>query len=361
MRAAVRWRPAIACIGVLLSTSCGARTELASTLEPCPEGAETRSCRDACGAGEQRCTEGFWQACEVPQVSRTCSNVCGSGVQACTSGVWAACEVAIATRVCSDACGSGVESCSDGAWRACRVPEVRLACESVCGPGEEICSAGDWTACNAPQPSPPRLISVIRDFDDTHPDFELPIVGQLFERGLVNSELGPDDKPVYAHKANSLSTSGQSAFDQWYRDTPGVNQSTSIDLTLRASAESPGMFVYDDPEFFPIDGQLLGNQGRAHNFHFTLEASTRFQYLGGEVFRFSGDDDMWVFINRRLAIDLGGTHSSLAASVSLDEAAERLGLVRGGMFPLHFFFAERHTSESHFKIETSISEPGSCD
>lgn len=313
--------------------SCGARTELASVLEPCPKGSETRSCRDACGEGEQRCEEGFWQACQV----------------------------ATTTRVCSDACGVGVESCREGAWRECRVPEVRRPCDSVCGPGEEICSGGDWRACNAPQPKPPRLISVIRDFDDTHPDFELPITDQLFERGLVSSELGPDDKPVYAHKANSISTSGQDAFDQWYRDTPGVNQSTSIDLTLRASAESPGMFVYDDPDFFPIDGQLLGNQRRPHNFHFTLEASTRFQYLGGEVFRFSGDDDMWVFINRRLAIDLGGTHSSLAASVSLDEAAERLGLVRGGMFPLHFFFAERHTSESHFNIETSISEPGSCE
>ena len=69
---------------------------------------------------------------------------------------------------------------------------------------------------------------------------------------------------------------------------------------------------------------------------------------------------MWVFINRQLAIDLGGTHSRLSAEVALDDFAARGGLARGGIYPLHFFFAERHTVESHFTLRTSIAEPGSC-
>ena len=125
--------------------------------------------------------------------------------------------------------------------------------------------------------------------------------------------------------------------------------------------DEPGQFVYDNHAFFPIDDQLLGNEGRKHNFHFTLQASTSFEYLGGEVFAFSGDDDMWVFINRKLAIDLGGLHRSLSAKVALDELAGTAGLVRGGVYPLHFFFAERHTTESNFTLRTSIAEPGSCD
>ena len=36
-------------------------------------------------------------------------------------------------------------------------------------------------------------------------------------------------------------------------------------------------------------------------------------------------------------------------------------LVIGEVYPLHFFFAERHTIESNFTIQTSIAEPGSCD
>jgi fibro-slime domain-containing protein len=79
------------------------------------------------------------------------------------------------------------------------------------------------------------------------------------------------------------------------------------------------------------------------------------------VFRFTGDDDMWVFVNRRLAIDLGGLHTPRSASVELDSIALGHGLVVGETYPLHFFFAERHTIESNFTIHTSIAEPGSCD
>jgi fibro-slime domain-containing protein len=156
------------------------------------------------------------------------------------------------------------------------------------------------------------------------------------------------------------STSGAANFEMWFHDAP-LNLSQPLDLQLLPSKEEPGFFVYDNHEFFPIDGQLLGNEGRGHNFHFTLEASTTFEYRGGEVFSFSGDDDMWVFINRRLAIDLGGPHPSLSANVALDDFATNAGLQRGDIYPLHFFFAERHTFASNFSLRTSIADPGSCD
>jgi hypothetical protein len=35
-----------------------------------------------------------------------------------------------------------------------------------------------------------------------------------------------------------------------------------------ASRDTGSIFQYDDDEFFPIDGLLLGNQGRPHNFDF---------------------------------------------------------------------------------------------
>jgi fibro-slime domain-containing protein len=205
-----------------------------------------------------------------------------------------------------------------------------------------------------------KLTAVVRDFSDEHPDFELGVLGDFSEKGIVARELGPDDRPVYAAPPGSRSTSGRANFDQWYRDVPGVNARTHIDLQLENSPDTPGLFVYRDLEFFPIDGREGGNEGRNHNYHFTLEARTTFRYIGGEIFRFSGDDDFWVFINRRLAIDLGGLHEAQTDTVDLDSAASELGIRRGETYPLHFFFAERHTVESQFVIETSIAEPGSC-
>jgi fibro-slime domain-containing protein len=266
----------------------------------------------------------------------------------------------VATRSCSDGCAEGEERCEDGVWQPCVVPLVQRDCSSVCGAGHETCKNGVWGACDAPKPRPPVLSATVRDFSPTtHPDFEASYVSGL-DRDIVQPQLGLDDKPVYASLGRTKSTSGRQNFDKWFRDDP-VNTSKSLPLPLVPSTEQPGAFEYDDSDFFPIDGELFGNEGRAHNFHFTLEASTRFEYRGGEVFSFSGDDDMWVFVNRRLAIDLGGLHQRLSAEVKLDEIATGAGLVRGQVYPLHFFFAERHTVASTFLIRTTIAEPGSCD
>lgn len=320
-----------------------------------------RSCSNDCGQGVQQCRDGAWGICDVPVATRDCTNDCGSGMQECRDGRWQSCQVPVTSRPCSDICGSGTQSCVDGAWQKCEVPDVFVECASVCGTGHEICRDGVWLPCNAPQPGPPKLVSTIRDFTEAHPDFEEPAMGVLPDLGIVAEVLGPDDKPVYLGNPRTATTSGREAFDQWYRDTPGVNLSAVIDLQLRPSPNTPGLFVYESNAFFPIDNQLFGNEGNPHNYHFTLEARTEFDYIGGEVFSFTGDDDMWVFINRRLAIDLGGLHTSLSASVNLDQEADRLGLIKGQRYPLHFFFAERHTIESNFTIRTSIAESGSCE
>jgi fibro-slime domain-containing protein len=168
---------------------------------------------------------------------------------------------------------------------------------------------------------------------------------------------------VYAHEI-TRSTSGREAFDQWYRDVPGVNLTGGLELPLVATdseTEEFPVFSFGSDAFFPIDGQLLGNQGRVHNYHFTLEAYSIFRYIGGERFTFSGDDDLWVFINRRLAIDLGGLHVPLTGTVDLDLSAERLQLELGGVYEFHLFFAERHTVDSNFHIQTTLLEPNACD
>jgi fibro-slime domain-containing protein len=196
------------------------------------------------------------------------------------------------------------------------------------------------------------LLALVRDRSpdapDSNPDFENPNEGD--DANIVAPDLGSDGTPAYNGNPTTATTNGAQYFHEWYHDLAGPTN-YDFHITLPLTPGPGGIYTYDNQAYFPIDGQGYGNYGGSgHNFHFTTEVHTLFQYKGGEVFTFTGDDDLFAYINKKLVINLGGIHVAETQSVMLDT----LGLQKGATYPLDIFGAERHTTESHFRVDTTI-------
>ena len=153
----------------------------------------------------------------------------------------------------------------------------------------------------------------------------------------------------------SYSIKSAATFDQWYTTTTGVNMEVPGEIPLVETPAGSGISVYDTNAFFPIDGKGFGNTaGQTHNYHFTTEIHVKFKYEAGQKFTFRGDDDLWIFVNGKLALDVGGQHQALKGVIDFDTQASTLNIVAGNSYPMDIFHAERQTTESNFRIETNI-------
>jgi len=217
------------------------------------------------------------------------------------------------------------------------------------------------------------ILAIVRDFKglketNGHPDFES-FEGRGPTLGLVAKDLGVDHKPVYASKCEAGTTdkvacpSGQmttskAMFDEWYRNVDGVNKAFRLEIMFGPPVN--GVATFNSSHYFPLGDAGWGysgkdDTGKDQNFGFTTEIHTTFKYNGGESFTFVGDDDLWVFINGKLAIDLGGLHYPETGSVNLDQAATELGITPGKVYPMELFQAERHSIGSDVRMDTNLS------
>lgn len=142
-----------------------------------------------------------------------------------------------------------------------------------------------------------------------------------------------------------------------YGDTTIYEDDTSTDNTYKNDKN------VEEKHFYPLDGlgydapDYFGDTtdmttGRNGNFAMVSEA--QFVYNPNQYFTFSGDDDVYLYINGVLALDLGGAHGVCTKTVKLSEVAEKCGLTPGEVADFKFFYMERNSSASNFSVETNI-------
>jgi fibro-slime domain-containing protein len=314
----------------------------------------------------------------------TCGDSKKEGVEACDDGniidgdgCSAGCtlEPDCATGSCVSKCGDAVklapEACDDGNVRGgdgcaadCKLESGFLCTDAAMMPPAQL-----------------NLAATYRDFiafptgtGVRHPDYEA-FWGDGVSPLLVKTMLDAKGKPVADGRCMAAGTTAVCPYGQqltnaanfatWYTDVSGVNQTIQGALLLPRTAT--GAYVFDSAKkgFYPIDGKgwLVApakevvhgaeagvNDGLNHNFGFSTEIRYFFQYRGGESLVFSGDDDLWIFVNRRLALDVGGLHSPQERTLDVDQSAAALGLTVGGLYEIALFHAERHSGGSNFKL-----------
>jgi fibro-slime domain-containing protein len=145
------------------------------------------------------------------------------------------------------------------------------------------------------------------------------------------------ERPVYSNGGKTF-TLTTASYDTSYK-----NILVKQNLTFTYVAGSQGQYQFQDGNFFPIDaagfqtppnlpdpangvcGGLIDRTKNTHNYSFATHIHKQFGYVNGATaaqkltFEFRGDDDMWVFINNRLVLDLGGIHTTIHGSFVLSD------------------------------------------
>ena len=194
--------------------------------------------------------------------------------------------------------------------------------------------------------------------------------GKEVEKDLVGYELNEDHFPTFS--AGQLTPNrGLDNAERWFKPVEGKSASFLGTLGLKYEAQGAHFYFHRD-EFFPLDdvkfseGDNVNRDG--HNHLFTMSFALPITVLanGGESFEITADDDTFVYIGDKLAIDMGGIHEATTGVFSIDANGEvyaasandelaytGIKLTAGDGAMIRIFHADRDAKESVFGVESS--------
>ncbi|MBD3319694.1 MAG: fibro-slime domain-containing protein [Chitinivibrionales bacterium] len=109
-----------------------------------------------------------------------------------------------------------------------------------------------------------------------------------------------------------------------------------------------------EPIYGCMDASYAYTETVDHNYSFAMELHTTFTYASGQILKFHGGDDYFVFINDQLALDMAGIDMDRGATIDLDAEAGSLGISTGNEYNLDIFWCERQTARGTLTITTNI-------
>ncbi len=199
-----------------------------------------------------------------------------------------------------------------------------------------------------------------------HPDFEARKDDGKIVKNMVENELGEDGLPVFKQCPERYGTT-KNSFYMWYRDIPEINKTFYKTLCLTKANQNTKRYEFNSPSFYPLDiNEGFGKTPPYQvNGGFTDEMCFYILYNGDGRIYIKGDDDIWVFINGKLAIDLGGCHAAEQSEIYIDSETrinvfngieysykynQKFDISEGQFVEVRIFHAERCASGSSFNL-----------